>query len=135
MNFSSLELYYAMKKIFDLKILPLLLVILVGACSSNHQITYNIEEDPETGILYNTDWKKHLDAENAYYNNTNGLVNVRAEQSNTGEVIAYVKPNEGGFIKNCNFDLQYCLINFGGKPETGWVNMAYLKEGEIEYKR
>ncbi len=124
-----------MRKIFDLKILALLLVVFVGACSSNKQVTYNIEEDPKTGALYNTDWKDHLDAENAYYNNTNGLVNVRAEPSNTAKVIAYLKPQEGGFIKKCNFDLSHCYLNFGGKPEAGWINMKYLKEGQIEYKR
>lgn len=113
----------------------LLLIMMLSACSSEEQITYNVEEDPKTGVLYNTDWKDHLDAENAYYNNTNGLVNVRIEPSNTGKVIAYLKPQEGGFIKKCNFDLSHCYLNFGGKPEAGWVNMKYLKAGKIEYKR
>lgn len=127
-----------MKKNMIIKIVPfvslLTLVMLIG-CSSEEKITYNVEEDPKTGVLYNTDWKDYLDAENAYYNNTNGLVNVRAQPSNTGKVIAYLKPQEGGFIKKCNFDLSHCYLNFGGKPQSGWVNMKYLKEGKIEYSR
>lgn len=131
-----------MTKALKLEIQPVLITfmmliaaLMLSACSGDKQVTYNIEEDKETGLIYNTEWQTAFNADNAYYNNTNGLLNIRTGPSDEYKVVAYLKPREGGFIKNCDYDLQWCELNFGGKPQSGWVNMAYLKEGDIEYKR
>jgi hypothetical protein len=113
----------------------LLGVFLLGACSSDERVIYSIKKDEETGILYNVDWQDHLDAKSAYYNDTNGLVNVRSGPADTHKVSAYLKQDVGGFIEKCNFDLQYCYLDFGGKPESGWVNMTYMKAGTAAYKK
>ena len=107
----------------------------LSACSSDERVTYNIKKDKKTGVLYNTDWDEHLDATAAYYNNTNGLVNVRSGPADTHKVHAYLKKNAGGFIEKCNFDLKYCYLNFGGQPEAGWVNMNYMQAGDAGYKK
>jgi hypothetical protein len=127
-----------MKKSFTISIMTILLLGLNGviaSCSYERNVTYNVEEDTETGVLLNQDWRNFYDPENAYYNNTNGLVNVRSGPSNKHKVIGYLKPQEGGFIQSCNFDLSFCYMKFGAAPEPGWVNMTYMKEGTVEYTR
>lgn len=109
--------------------------ISVASCSLSDEVTYNVKEDKETGIVYNQDWNSVYDSENAYYNNTNGLVNVRKGPGRDYKVSGYLKPQEGGFIKQCSFDLKFCFLTFGASPEAGWVEMKYLKEGKVEYSR
>lgn len=109
--------------------------LFLSACSFRTIPVYEIEQDKETGIIYNKEWKEKFSDDMAYYNSTRGKLNVRSGPGADFSVIAYLKPNEGGFIQQCNFDLEWCFFDFGGAPESGWVSMQFLEKGEIEYKR
>ncbi|HPD83385.1 MAG: hypothetical protein R3D88_04645 [Alphaproteobacteria bacterium] len=121
--------------------LSLIIALLsLGLAGCNYKIDdiikiYEVEESEEDGIIYNTEWQSHYDPATAYYNSTQDILNIYEGPGAGYQVIAYAKPREGGFVENCNFDLQYCYINFGGKPKSGWVDMRYLKQGQIEYRK
>lgn len=109
--------------------------VLLASCGFfNKTIRYDVRTDKKTGIIYNEEWDKVFDAKNAYYNKTDGLLNVRRGPGDDYQVTAYLKQHAGGFVRDCNFDLTYCYIDFGGAPKSGWVEMKFLTEGEIEYK-
>lgn len=120
-------------KRYPIHLFMLIFALGLAACSSD-VVTYKTERDSKTGIIYNTEWRDHLDEKNAYYNDNRGPLNVRTGPASTYKVIGYLKPNEGGFIQKCNFDLSWCYLDFGSAPESGWVDMQYLTEGKIEYK-
>lgn len=117
------------------RLLGVVLSLFIASCSffEKDRVSYDVEEDAETGILYNQEWEEKYDAKTAYYNETSGLLNVRIGPGQDYRVIAYLKPREGGFIQSCNFDLGWCYMNFGGKPDAGWVDMRFLTQGQIEY--
>jgi len=119
-------------KRLHIHLLTLIIALGLTACSSD-VITYKTKKDSKTGIIYNTEWRDHLDEKNAYYNSNRGPLNVRTGPGNSYEVIGYLKPDKGGFIQKCNFDLRWCYLDFGSAPKSGWVDMQYLSEGKIEY--
>jgi uncharacterized protein YraI len=97
-------------------------------------VRYDVRADKETGIIYNEEWDEVFDEKLAYYNKNRGPLNIRKGPGDDFDVIAYLKPGEGGFVRDCNFDLTACYMEFGGSPESGWVNMELMTQGEIEYK-
>lgn len=115
-----------------IKFAVLIVTISLTACSGKTR--YDVSVDKETGIIYNEDWDEVFDEKTAYYNESAGLLNIRTGPGSDYRVVAYMKPQEGGFIRNCSFDLKWCMIDFGGQPKSGWVDMRFLTEGEIEYK-
>lgn len=110
----------------------LMLSLFVVSCSNI--VRYDIKTDKKTGIIYNEEWDRVFDEKTAYYNKNLSPLNIRKGPSDDYKVIGYLKPDEGGFVRNCNFDLTACYMDFGGLPESGWVNMMLMTSGDIEYR-
>ena len=112
---------------------------MLSSCSAferwfNGRPVHDIERDETLGIIYNKDWNQAYQDNSAYYNNTHGRLNIHKGPGKDYNVIGYVTKNEGGFIRNCNYDLQWCLMEFGGEPPTGWVEVKYFALGAVDYK-
>lgn len=117
---------------FTVLILAPLLALTLTACSGKTR--YDVRTDKDTGIIYNEEWDDVFDEKTAYYNKNRSPLNIRKGPGDDYSVLAYLKPDEGGFVRDCNFDLTTCYMDFGGSPESGWVNMALMSQGGIEYK-
>lgn len=79
------------------------------------------------------DWDAYYDPERAYYNDGYELINIREKPGIGSDVVAYIKPLEGGFIQTCDEGHEWCFVDFGGEPHAGWVKMSALEESRLEY--
>jgi len=113
-------------------VLTILVVpLFLSACSGKTR--YDIKTDKKTGIIFNEEWDEVYDEKLTYYNQNRSPLNIRKGPGNDFDVIGYLKPEEGGFVRNCNFDLSTCYMEFGGSPPSGWVNMQLMTQGDVEY--
>lgn len=93
-----------------LKYFSFALILVMGACSGT-----------------NEQWQQHYSPEVAYYNTTNDSVSVYSEPGSSSSLIYKLAPNDGGFIKTCTQNFEWCKLQYGSTPQSGWVEMKYLE--------
>ena len=108
---------------------------MLSGCDTLRRInTYDVEEGLIEKTLLSDNWEDVYDEKNAYYSNANSPLNIHKGPNTSFGVVDYMKPTDGGFIQECNFDLQWCYLSFGSAPKEGWVEMRYLVKGAMDFK-
>ncbi|WP_298967079.1 hypothetical protein [uncultured Roseibium sp.] len=82
---------------------------------------------PETQIDPN--WTNRYSPDVPYYNISGSDKPAFGGADPQTALVGQVRPNDGGFVKECAINSTFCKITFGGNGQEGWVNMTDFKAG------
>lgn len=99
----------------------ILAALCLAACEAQDTATNDVKK-PSYGVAPSI-WQQSFSPDVPYYNISAKPVVARLSPELSSPPVGSIAPKNGGFIKTCTAAADWCEIGFGGKGQTGWVDM------------